>query len=143
MDEEVSRKPAMAGAVGRKPYVRAETWRWIFRHPRYLRYMTREFSCLFIGGYTLLLVAGLRSLSEGRAAYEAFLESLKSPACIAFHVLALAFAAYHSGTWFNLTPKALPVQLGESFLPGAVISGAHYVAWAALSIAILYLAGAF
>jgi fumarate reductase subunit C len=133
----------MAEEVSRKPYVRAMTWRWIFRHPRYVRYMAREFSCLFIGGWTLLMVWGLKQLAQGPDAWAAFLECLKSPASIAFHVLALAFAAYHSITWFNLTPKALPLQLGEEFVPDAAISGAHFGAWAALSLAVLYLAGAF
>ena len=133
----------MAEEVNRRPYVREETWRWIFRHPRYLRYMAREFSCLFIGAWTLLLVWGLKQLSEGPAAWNAFLAWLKSPASIAFHVVALGFAAYHSITWFRLTPKALPLQLGEEFVPDGVISGAHYAAWAALSLAVLYLAGAF
>jgi len=133
----------MAEEVSRKPYVREETWRWILRHPRYLRYMAREFSCLFIGAWTLLLVWGLKQLSEGPAAWNAFLAWLKSPASIAFHVVALGFAAYHSITWFRLTPKALPLQLGEEFVPDGVISGAHYAAWAALSLAVLYLAGAF
>ena len=133
----------MAEEMSRKPYVREMTSEWIFRHPRYLRYMTREFSCLFIGGWTLLMVWGLKQLAEGPAAWAAFLDCLKSPASIVFHVLALAFAVYHSITWFNLTPKALPLQVGEEFVPDAAISGAHFAAWAVLSIAILYLAGAF
>ena len=85
--------------------------------------MARELTCLFIGAYTLLLVVGIGRLAEGRAAYEAFLESLKSPLSIVFHVLALGFAVYHSVTWFNLTPKALPVQIGEEFMPDWVIAG--------------------
>ena len=129
--------------MSRKPYVRAITSAWIFRHPRYLRYMVREFSCLFIGGWTLLMVWGLKQLAAGPVAWAAFLEILKSPASIAFHVLALAFAVYHSITWFNLTPKALPLQRGEEFIPDIVISGAHFAVWAALSLAVLYLAGAF
>jgi len=129
--------------MSRKPYVREMTSEWIFRHPRYLRYMTREFSCLFIGGWTLLMVWGLKQLAEGPAAWAAFLECLQSPASIVFHVLALAFAVYHSITWFNLTPKALPLQVGEEFVPDAAISGAHFGAWAVLSLAVLYLAGAF
>ena len=129
--------------MSRRPHVRAITAEWIFRHPRYLRYMVREFSCLFIGGWTLLMVWGLKQLAEGPAAWAAFLEFLGSPASIAFHAVALAFAVYHSITWFNLTPKALPLQRGEEFVPDAVISGAHFAAWAALSLAVLYLAGAF
>ncbi len=133
----------MAEKVSRRPYVRQEGLRWIFRHPRYLRYMTREFSCLFIGAWTLLMVWGLKQLAEGPAAWAAFLECLKSPASIVFHVVALGFAAYHSYTWFNLTPKALPLQMGEEFVPDGAISGAHFVAWGVVSLAVLYLAGAF
>jgi fumarate reductase subunit C len=133
----------MAEEVSRKPYVREVTVRWIFRHPRYLRYMARELSCLFIGAWTLLLVWGLKELAQGPAAWAAFLDCLKSPASIVFHVVALGFAAYHSYTWFNLTPKALPLRFGEEFVPGAVIAGAHFAAWGALSFAILYYAGAF
>ena len=133
----------MAEKVSRKPYVREMTSEWIFRHPRYLRYMTREFSCLFIGAWTLMLVCALARLSEGPEAWAKFLEGLKSPLIVAFHVVALAFAVYHSVTWFNLTPKALPLQVGEEFVPDAAISGAHFGAWAVLSLAILYFSGAF
>ena len=133
----------MAEKVSRKPYLREITSEWIFRHPRYVRYLVREFSCLFIGGWTLLMVWGLKQLADGPAAWAAFLECLQSPASIVFHVVALGFALYHSVTWFNLTPKALPVQVGERFLPGAVIAGAHFVVWAFLSLLLFKLAGAY
>jgi fumarate reductase subunit C len=133
----------MAEKVSRKPYLREISSEWIFRHPRYVRYMVREFSCLFIGGWTLTMVWGLQQLAEGPAAWAAFLECLKSPASIAFQVVALGFALYHSVTWFNLTPKALPLQLGEEFVPDGVIAGAHFAGWAVVSLAVLYFAGAF
>jgi succinate dehydrogenase subunit C len=129
--------------MSRRPYVRAETWRWVLRHPRYLRYMAREFSCLFIAGWTFMLVCGLKRLAEGPQAWADFLEALRSPWSIAFHVIALVFAVYHSITWFNLTPKALPIQLGASFVPDRLISGAHIVGWGVLSAAVLWLSGAF
>ena len=128
--------------MSRNPYVREMTSEWITRHPRYLRYMVREFSCLFIGGWSLLAVWGLAQLAEGPAAWAGFLALLKSPACIVFQALTLAFSLYHSVTWFNLTPKALPLQLGEEFVPDGAIAGAHFAAWAAVSLAILWLAGA-
>jgi fumarate reductase subunit C len=133
----------MAEEMSRRPYVRGMTSEWIFRHPRYLRYMTREFSCLFVGGWTLMMVWGLKQLAAGPEAWATFLDWLRSPASIAFHVIALAFATYHSVTWFNLTPKALPLQIGAKFVPDAAISGAHFAAWAVLSLAVLYFAGAF
>ncbi|HXZ93715.1 MAG TPA: hypothetical protein VEG36_12640 [Burkholderiales bacterium] len=129
--------------MSRKPYLRPITSEWIFRHPRYLRYMVREFSCLFIGGWTLMMVWGLKQLAQGPEAWAAFLQFLATPASIVFHLLTLAFSIYHSVTWFNLTPKALPVQRGEEFVPDAVISGAHFALWGVISLAVLALAGAF
>ena len=129
--------------MSRKPYLRPITSEWIFRHPRYLRYMVREFSCLFIGGWTLMMVWGLKQLAQGPEAWAAFLQFLATPESIVFHLLALAFAIYHSVTWFNLTPKALPVQRGAEFVPDAVIAGAHFALWGLLSLAALVLAGAF
>jgi len=129
--------------MSRKPYLRPITSEWIFRHQRYLRYMVREFSCLFIGGWTLMMVWGLKQLAQGPEAWAAFLQFLATPASIVFHLLTLAFSIYHSVTWFNLTPKALPVQRGEEFVPDAVISGAHFALWGVISLAVLALAGAF
>jgi len=130
--------------MSRNPYTRVvPKTHWFLRHPRYMRYMCREVTCIFIGIYTVMLLVGLQRLSEGRAAYEAFLQGLREPASIVFHVLALGFAVYHTVTWFNVTPKALPVQIGEEFVPGAAIAGAHYAIWAVLSLLILVLAGAF
>ncbi|MBL8529228.1 MAG: hypothetical protein JNL68_16200 [Burkholderiales bacterium] len=130
--------------MSRKPYVRefANTT-WFFRQARYMRYIGREVTCIFIGAYTLLLVCAVMRLSEGQAAYEAFLEALRSPASILFQLVALAFALYHTFTWFNVTPQAMPIQRGEEFLPGSIILGAHYGGWVVLSLVVLFLAGVF
>lgn len=134
----------MAVQIGRRPYLReVSRTRWFFRHPRYLRYMAREVTCIFIGVYTVLLLVGLARLAQSRAAYEGFLLALQSPTSIAFHVLALIFAAYHSITWFNLTPKAMPLQIGERFVPEGLIAGACYLAWAIVSALVLFSAGVF
>jgi fumarate reductase subunit C len=104
--------------------------------------MAREVSCIFIGAYTGVIVVGLLRLSDGAASWNAFLKVLQTPASVAFHLGALAFALYHTATWFNVTPKAMPVQIGETRLPGGVIVGVHYAAWALVSALILFLAGA-
>ena len=134
----------MAEKVTRRPYVReTPRFRWMFRHPRYLRYMAREVTCVFIGAYAVLLLFALARLAEGKEAYEAFLQALGSPAGIAFQVLVLVFALYHTVSWFNVTPKAMPIQRGEEFVPGGIIIGAHYAGWIALSVVVLVLAGVF
>lgn len=128
--------------MSRKPYrrpVSASSW-WLAQ-PRYIRYMAREASCIFIGAYTGVIVVGLMRLSQGAAAWDGFLEALQGPASVAFHLLALAFALYHTTTWFNVTPQAMPVQIGEARLPGSVIIGAHYAGWAVVSALVFYLAG--
>ena len=127
-----------------KPYVRAvPRFRWFLRQPRYLRYMVREVTCVFIGAYAVFLLVVLQRLASGRQAYEALLQALASPASAALHVLVLVFALYHTASWFNVTPKAMPVRIGGDFLPGSFIVGAHYAAWLLVSAMLLWLAGAF
>lgn len=134
----------MGEKMSRKPYVREiPKSSWFLRQPRYMRYMAREITCIFIGAYTLMLLVGVMRLSQGQAEYESFLAALRSPASIVFHLLVLGFSVYHTATWFNVTPKALPVQIGEEFLPGGVITGVHYLGWAVLSLAVLLMAGVF
>jgi fumarate reductase subunit C len=132
----------MADQIGRRPYVRAVSrTRWFFRHPRYMRYMAREVTCIFIGVYSVLLVLAFAQLAEGREAYESFMQALRTPAWLAFHALALVFSSYHSITWFNLSPRALRVQVGERFVPDGVIAGVHYALWALVSLALLAAVG--
>ncbi len=128
--------------MSRRPFVRAvSTTSWWLAQPRYIRYMAREVSCVFIGAYTAVVVVGLVRLAQGAAAWAGFIEAMQTPASVAFHLLALAFALYHTATWFNVTPKAMPVQLGEFQLPGIIIIGAHYAGWVVVSALILFLAG--
>ncbi len=121
------------------PTVRRYSW-WL-ADSRYLRYMARELTSLFIGAYVGVLVIGLARLAEGRAAYETYLEVLQGAVSVGFHVLAFLFALYHSATWFNVTPKAMPLELGGQRVPGGIIIGAHYAGWVVVSVALLVLAG--
>jgi fumarate reductase subunit C len=128
--------------MSRRPYTRPVfDTSWWLAQPRYIRYMAREASCIFIGAYTAVIVVGVVRLSDGATAWSDFLEALQAPASVAFHLLALAFALYHTTTWFNVTPKAMPLQIGEARLPDSAIIGAHYAGWAVVSALILYLVG--
>lgn len=129
--------------MSRRPYVRAVSkTRWYFRQPRYLRYMSREITCIFIGAFALLLLCALGRLAEGQAAYESFLVALQGPWGIFGLLAVLIFAVHNATSWFNVTPKAMPVQIGEGFLPGKFIVAAHYAVWIAVSLAVLFFAGA-
>lgn len=128
--------------MSRKPFIRPmPKHTWYMRQGRYKRYMVREVTCLFLGAYSAVLTVGLMRLASGPDAYNAFLAALNAPGSIAFHVVALLLAVYHSTTWFNVTPQAMPIMRGEEFVPGGTIIGAHYAAWAVVSLVILVAAG--
>ena len=128
--------------MSRKPFVRpVSRTGWYFKHPRYLRSMSREVTCIFIGAFALLMVCALERLSSGPAAYEAFLAAITGPWSALALVVVLVFAVHNATSWFNVTPKALPVQIGEDFLPGKYIVGAHYAVWVLVSLVVLLLAG--
>jgi succinate dehydrogenase subunit C len=127
--------------MSRRPYVRKVERSWWLRHRRYVVYMVRELTSLFIGLYCAVLVVGLFRLAQGSAAWDGFIAALSSPPGVVFQMVCLAFAAYHSVTWFALTPKAMPLVVRGEPVPPKAIVGAHYAAWAAVSLVVLIAAG--
>ena len=128
--------------MSRRPYVREPSRTgWWLAQPRYIRYMLREISALFIGLYAIVLVVGLFQLSRGEAAYEAYLAAVEGPVGLAFAVVAMLFAIYHTYTWFQVTPKAMPLVLGGKRVPGAFIVAAHWFGFFAISVALSLLVG--
>ncbi len=124
--------------MSRKPYVReVSKTTWFLSQPRYKRYMAREVTCVFILIYTFLLICALGALAKGPDAFQAFLHALRGPLGVLFNLAALVATVYHSMSWFDVTPQAMPIQRGEEFVPGNVIVGAHYGAWAVVSLIIL------
>ena len=127
-----------------RPYVRApHRTAWYLSHRRYMQHMAQELTCVFIGAYALVLLWAIGALAAGETAWLAFLQGLGSPLALMLQWLVLLVTLYHTVSWFAVTPKAMPIQIGERFLPGAVIAGAHYVVWVILSLAVLYFAGVF
>jgi ferredoxin len=52
--------------------------------------------------------------------------------------VALALALYHTITWFNLAPRAMPVRLGGKRLPDWMVAAPNYVAWVTVSVVIAW-----
>lgn len=125
--------------MGKNAYVRTiNKTSWFFRQPRYMYYMLREVTSLFIGAYTLLLIIVLRQITEGPEAFQIFLEwLLYHPLMITFNVITLIASIYHSITWFNVTPQALRIQWGVTIVSGKIIISIHYLLWIILSITLL------
>lgn len=125
--------------MSRRPYVRPFRNSWWLAHPRYIKYMARELTSVLIAAYTIVVLLGIARLAEGEAAYHGFLAAMYHPAAIFFHCLALVCALYHTITWFGVTPKAMPLRLGERKVPGQAIIGAHYAALLVVSGVVLWL----
>ncbi len=127
------------GKSMRKPYTPKMPATWWLRRRAYFLFIVREVTSVFVAIYCVILLVGLCRLKEGGDAFESFLVSLRSPFSIGFHVVALLFAGYHSITWFNLTPKAMVIRIGEEKVPPLLIAGSNYVAWLVLSAALIWI----
>ncbi|MBI1988447.1 MAG: fumarate reductase subunit C [Betaproteobacteria bacterium] len=118
----------------RKPYVRpmAGWWR---RNPVFMRYMVREASAVFLAIYAVSLLLGVFRLSQGAAAYDAWLAALRNPLAVVFHGIALLAVGYHAYTWWKVMPKTLPMlHVGGRRVPEIALSAVGWAAWLAASL---------
>ena len=81
---------------------------WWKRDPYFIRYLVMEATSILVAVYALILLVGLLRLSQGEAAYNGWLEALKSPWSLGLHVLILLVFIYHTWSWFKIMPKTLP-----------------------------------
>ena len=123
----------------RKPYVRSMDG-WWRRNPFFMRYMVREASAVFLAIYSVILLAGVFRLSQGEAAYEAWLAALTNPLAIAFHGIALLMVAYHAYTWWKVMPKTMPMlHVGGLRIPEIALSAVGWAATLAVSVVVYVL----
>ena len=96
---------------------------WWRRNPYFVRYMIREGSSVFLGTYAVILLVGLLRLSQGQAAWDAWVAALTSPWSILFHWLALLTVGYHAYTWWKVAPKTAPdIRVRGRPLPEVLIT---------------------
>lgn len=123
--------------MSRRPFIRETSkTRWWLTQPRYLRYMLREISALFIGLYAFGLIVGILQLSRGEVAYENYRAAVDGVGGLLFAGATFVFAIYHTHTWFQVTPKAMPLMLGGKRVHGVIIIAAHWVGFALVSAAL-------
>ena len=124
----------------RKPYYQrpSSTW-WLKRWP-YRFFMLREISSVFIAGYGVLLVVLAMQVYRGPSHLVHYVNFLDSPVMLVVHAIVLAFALLHTITFFNLTPKAVVVRIGERKLSTLMLVAPIYTAWLVVSalVALLF-----
>ena len=121
----------------RRPYVRSMDG-WWKRDPYFVRYMAREVTAIFVAAYAVVLLVGLVRLSQGEAAYNAWLQALQTPLSLVFHLVVLAVFCYHTWSWFSIMPKTMPIMFvgGKRVQPGT-ITGAGVAAAIVVCLAVL------
>jgi fumarate reductase subunit C len=88
------------------PYVRPMAG-WWSRNPFFVRYMVRELTAVAVWVYALVLTVGVVRLGQGEAAWNAWLQALRSPASIALHLVLLLGMVLHTHSWFEIMPKTM------------------------------------
>ena len=121
----------------RKPYNRELPTDWWLKHTFYTKYIIREGSSVLITFYSLVLAWGVFRLSQGEAAFNAWLSALQHPLSIFIHLLAFALALYHSVTWFSLAPKAADLWFKGKKVEDKVIVAGHYGVFALVTVFVL------
>jgi fumarate reductase subunit C len=112
---------------------------WWLGQRQYLKFILRELSSVFVAIFVVETLFQLQALKNGPEAYADYQQWLKSPLVIALNIVALLFVIFHSITWFNLTPSAMPVRLGGKRVPGFLVAAPSYVAWAVISVFVAWL----
>ncbi len=122
-----------------KALVRPMPLLWWLRSRAYVLFMVRELTSVLIAAYLVVFLIFLQRIAAGPSSYESFLRWLAQPAVLAFHLVALAAALYHSVTWLQLTPMTIVMRIRGRRVPAATIVAANFAVWGALSVLFVWL----
>lgn len=123
-----------------KPYVRSMD-AWWKRDPFFVAYMARELTAFAVLAYSIVLAVGLVRLSQGEAAFNGWLEAVRSPAGFVLHAVFLLSMIVHSKSWFEIMPKTMPILfVGGKRVAASTITRTGFVAVIVCTIALLAIA---
>jgi fumarate reductase subunit C len=107
---------------------------WWLGQWRYLKFILRELSSVFVGWFVVLTLLQLRALKSGPETYASFQHWLLTPAAIALNGLSFFFVVFHTITWFNLAPRAMAIRLRGKRLPDLLLVAPSYALWLVVSL---------
>lgn len=109
---------------------------WWLEKRSYVVFVLRELTSVFVGLVSVLTLLQVRAILAGPEAHAALMARLASPPVAGLLLVALAALVFHSVTWFNLAPRAMPVRLRGRRVPDVLVAGGNFVAWLVLSAAV-------
>jgi fumarate reductase subunit C len=124
--------------VPRSYHARVSTYWWLAQW-RYLKFILREASSVFVAWTVVITLMQIHALIRGPEDYARFQEWLQSPLVLALSVLTFFFVVFHAITWFNLAPKAMAIRVRGRRLPNLAVAAPHFVVWLAISAAVAWI----
>jgi len=112
---------------------------WWLRKATYFQFMIRELTSLAVLAYTGLMIWALLSSSSDAADFPEFFDFLTGPLSVWLHMIVLALALFHTGTWIALTPKVLVLWRDDERVEPDVIAGANATLFLVISGAVWWL----
>ena len=117
---------------------RVSVYRWLGEW-HYLKFILRELSSVAVAFFVIETLFMLSALRDGPEAYAHFQQTMRNPLLIALNVIGFFFVVFHTITWFNLAPSAMPIRMGGKRVPDALIAAPSYVAWVVVSAFVCWL----
>jgi fumarate reductase subunit C len=111
---------------------------WWLGQWRYLKFILRELSSVFVGIFVVMTLLQLRALQHGPEAYARFQTWLATPGAIALNLVSFFFVVFHAITWFNLAPHAMALRVRGKRVPSLMISAPNYVLWLGISAVVTW-----
>ena len=105
---------------------------WWLRQRHYFLYMVRELTALPLALWLLWLLYDIRRAAGGPNSFYAS----SSPAFVAFSVICLGFALYHSYTFLSLAGVIINIKVMGKPVPSRVIVLSQFAAWFVASVVI-------
>jgi len=112
---------------------------WWLEKRAYVVFVLRELTSVFVALVSVLTLLQVRAIVAGPEAHAALMARLASPPVTGLLLVTLAALVFHSISWFNLAPRAMPVRLRGRRVPDVLVSGGNFAAWLVLSAAMAFL----
>ncbi len=105
---------------------------WWTRRRHYFLYIVREFTSLPLAVWLIWFLVEVRRAHHGATVYY----PSASPFFVAFSVIVLLFALYHSYTFLSLAGSILRFKVLDKTVPSNVVVLAQFGIWAVASVVI-------
>jgi fumarate reductase subunit C len=115
-----------------RTYRAAMATNWWTRKSHYFLYMVREFTAVPLALWLLWFLVEIQRAGAGAKGYYPH----TSPAFVAFSVICLLFALYHSFTFLSLAGVILHFKVLDKQIPSRLIVLSQFGLWAVASIVI-------